>query len=262
MHPLAPIRGGLRLACADLPPTLQPHAILAAAPKPDRRISALTAVVVYLGLGSGIVLLDRHSSIVRIIPVGRIERIWELTPEHRQELPRLPEPPIQPAVATTVPLPDPLPIAREIDEPPAETPTQLSETDRSKYNTRSATDQEFRDGRVASPFPAGSDRSTSTDGFRSRDSFHDFTAHPPRVLHAENPSYPAMARRSHVQGPVELLMTLDERGIPSQVQVLSGHPAFHAEAERAARLWRFEPATVDGRPVPARFRLTIGFRLK
>lgn len=70
-----------------------------------------------------------------------------------------------------------------------------------------------------------------------------------------------MARASRVQGPVELLMTIDERGVPMHVRVLSGHPAFHAEAERAARQWRFEAATQEGRAVPARFRLTILFRL-
>ena len=262
MRTLAQTRGGLRLAYPDLPPTLQPHAILAVAPKPDRRISALAAIVIYLGLGSGIVLLGRQSVVARIIPAGRIERIWDLTPEAKPELPRLPEPPARPAVATTAPLPDPPPLTRETEVPPDETPTRMLENDHSKDYARAPTDQEIRDGRVASPFPIGSDRSTPSREFRSSDSVRDFTAHPPRVLHAENPSYPAMARITHTQGPVELLMTIDERGVPSQVQVLSGHTAFHAEAERAARLWRFEPATLDGRPVPARFRLTIAFRLK
>lgn len=262
MHTLAQTRGGLRLACADLPPTLQPHAILSVAPRPDRGISALAAIVIYLGLGAGTVLLGRQSSAIRIPATREPDRIWDVTLEPKQDPATRPEPPAQQSVATTAPLPVPAPLPLDTDTPPVDTPTRMLEIDHSKDHARAATDQEIRDGRVAHPIPADTNRSTSTSETRSANLVRDFTAHPPRVLHAENPAYPTMARITHVQGPVELLMTIDERGVPSQVQVLSGHAAFHAEAERAARLWRFEPATLDGRPVPARFRLTIAFRLK
>jgi protein TonB len=82
-----------------------------------------------------------------------------------------------------------------------------------------------------------------------------------RILHQVNPVYPALARMTHVQGPVVLMMTIDQAGVPTDVQVLEGHPVFREEAVRAARQWRFEPARVEGRPVPASFRLTLNFRL-
>jgi len=83
-----------------------------------------------------------------------------------------------------------------------------------------------------------------------------------RILHQVNPVYPALARVTHVQGAVVLMMTIDEAGVPTDVQVLEGHPVFREEAVRAARQWRFEPARMEGRPVPASFRLTLNFRLQ
>jgi protein TonB len=82
------------------------------------------------------------------------------------------------------------------------------------------------------------------------------------ILHQVDPVYPELARRARIQGPVVLLMTVDEHGQPIQVQVLDGHPAFHEAAKQAARQWRFEPAQMNGRPVMAAFRLTLKFTLR
>ncbi len=262
MHPHAHPPGGLRLACADLPPTLQPHAILSVAPRPDRRISALAATVIYLGMASGLVLLGRHRAVIGIPPSRGPETILELNPELKPSQPTLPDPPARQAAATTAPIADTPPLPPESLVPPEERPTRLSEIDNSTIGARPATAVEIQAGKVGDSFSTAARRSTSPGETSGYSTVRDFTANPPRVLHAVNPTYPTMARISHLQGPVELLMTLDERGVPSRVEVVSGHPAFHAEAERAARLWRFEPATLEGRPVPARFRLTIAFRLK
>jgi protein TonB len=83
-----------------------------------------------------------------------------------------------------------------------------------------------------------------------------------RILHQEQPNYPAIAQRARIQGSVVLLMTVDAAGVPTAVQVLSGpHPTLQLEAMRVARLWRFAPARINGQAVPAHFRLTVGFRL-
>jgi protein TonB len=91
---------------------------------------------------------------------------------------------------------------------------------------------------------------------------HDFTATGLAVLRQVDPVYPDFARKARIQGPVVLMMTVDERGLPIQVQVLEGHPVFHEAALLAARQWRFEPARMDGRPVLATFRLTLKFSLR
>jgi protein TonB len=83
-----------------------------------------------------------------------------------------------------------------------------------------------------------------------------------RILHQVTPVYPPLARMTHVQGAVVLLMTIDETGSPTDVKVLAGHPGLQEAALQAARQWRFEPARVEGRPVPASFRLTLNFRLQ
>lgn len=253
MHPQAQIPGGLRLACADLPPALQPHAILAAAPRPDRRTSALGALTVYLAAAAGMVLLGRQAPRVLLPAPGRTGPPIILEPEPAARV----EPParVPAALANTDPLPQVRPFPQALDQPPEAIPQRLPSEDHSRDGVRAATDAELRAGRVE-PVPAGNTRTTAGPG-----TIHELHANPPRILHAENPQYPPLARASRVQGPVELLMTIDERGLPTQVQVLSGHPAFHAEAERAARQWRFEAATQEGRAVAARFRLTILFRL-
>jgi protein TonB len=83
-----------------------------------------------------------------------------------------------------------------------------------------------------------------------------------RVLKQVAPIYPGLARLVKAQGPVELRLTIDTEGVPSNVEVVSGpHALLIGEAVRVARLWRFQPATVNGRPVAAAFHLTVSFRL-
>ena len=91
---------------------------------------------------------------------------------------------------------------------------------------------------------------------------HDFTAVGLAVLRQVDPIYPDFARRARIHGPVVLLMTVDEQGVPIQVQVLEGHVVFHEAARQAARQWRFEPARMNGQPVAAVFRLTHKFSLR
>jgi protein TonB len=91
---------------------------------------------------------------------------------------------------------------------------------------------------------------------------HDFTSVGLAVLRQVDPIYPDFARRARIQGPVVLMMTVDDQGVPIQVQVLEGHVAFHEAARQAARQWRFEPARVNGQPVSAAFRLTLKFSLR
>lgn len=84
-----------------------------------------------------------------------------------------------------------------------------------------------------------------------------------QILRQAAPSYPPLARIARRQGSVVLLMTIDTQGVPVDVKLLtSPDPSLAAEAERAARLWRFAPALLNGQPVNAQFRLTLNFRLQ
>jgi TonB family protein len=83
-----------------------------------------------------------------------------------------------------------------------------------------------------------------------------------QILRQVNPVYPALARLVRAEGVVDLRLTIDAQGIPIEVEVMGGpHPLLINEAVRVARLWRFQPAMVDGVATAAAFRLKVSFRL-
>lgn len=85
---------------------------------------------------------------------------------------------------------------------------------------------------------------------------------PPAVTHRVDPRYPPEARAARVQGIVIIEAMIDETGRVADARVLKPLPFGLAEAAlEAVRQWIFEPATIEGRPVPVIFNLTINFRL-
>lgn len=86
---------------------------------------------------------------------------------------------------------------------------------------------------------------------------------PPVKVYAPSPPYTEDARKGRVQGIVILEAIIDAMGKVDQVKVLKGLPMGLTEsAVEAARVWTFEPATKNGRPVPVFFNLTIRFSLQ
>jgi TonB family protein len=84
-----------------------------------------------------------------------------------------------------------------------------------------------------------------------------------RVKHQpEAPAYPAEAKAQRIQGTVVVLVSIDEGGSVTEAEALSGPEELHACAVNYAKAWEFEPAKVKGKPVAARFKLTMPFRLK
>jgi len=67
----------------------------------------------------------------------------------------------------------------------------------------------------------------------------------PLVTHYEAPTYPPAAKAVHATGLVAVLVEVDERGNPSTVQGVAGHPLLRQAGELAAKNWRFSP--VEGR---------------
>jgi protein TonB len=74
--------------------------------------------------------------------------------------------------------------------------------------------------------------------------------------------YPEQARQTRLEGAVRVGLTIDENGTVVGVKVLAdpGH-GFGAAALRVARLYRFKPAQVQGRPVATAIEFTIHFEL-
>lgn len=86
-----------------------------------------------------------------------------------------------------------------------------------------------------------------------------FTA--PQVNVKPLPPYPAMAKQQRLAGIVELKVSVDAQGRPTNVQVVSGHPVLAAVAVNTVkRQWRFTPATADGKPVAGETTVRLNFR--
>lgn len=86
---------------------------------------------------------------------------------------------------------------------------------------------------------------------------------PPVKIYYPSPRYTEEARQAQIQGVVILRAVIDAEGDVTEVELLKGLPMGLAEAAlETARQWKFKPATMDGRPVPVYFNLTISFSLQ
>ncbi|MDB5410104.1 MAG: TonB family protein [Rhodospirillales bacterium] len=77
------------------------------------------------------------------------------------------------------------------------------------------------------------------------------------------PDYPAEARRRGQQGRALLRVEVSAAGAATDVRLVasSGYPVLDEAALTAVREWRFDPATVDSRPVEGAVEVPIRFRL-
>lgn len=78
------------------------------------------------------------------------------------------------------------------------------------------------------------------------------------------PVYPETARRGRVEGDVVLQAVIGEDGRVDQIEVLRcNRPnlGFEQAALDAVRHWRYEPAMLNGRPVPVYLTVEIAFTL-
>ena len=86
---------------------------------------------------------------------------------------------------------------------------------------------------------------------------------PPVKVYYPQPRYTEDGRQARIQGVVILEAIIDARGDVTNVKVLKGLPlGLDESAVEAAKQWKFEPATLDGEPVPVYLNLTIRFSLQ
>ena len=85
----------------------------------------------------------------------------------------------------------------------------------------------------------------------------------PERLFSPDPIYPEEARLAHVQGVVILQTIIDTLGRVTDIRVLKGLPSGLSEAAvDAVSKWRFNPATLDGKPVAVYYMVTITFSVQ
>jgi TonB family protein len=70
-----------------------------------------------------------------------------------------------------------------------------------------------------------------------------------------------MARQIHLQGQVSVQVLVDETGRVVSAKVVSGHPLFVAESQRAALQARFAPTKLSDQPVKVSGVITYNFVL-
>lgn len=85
----------------------------------------------------------------------------------------------------------------------------------------------------------------------------------PVKIFSPKPQYTELARRAGLEGIVILQAVIDKQGQAGEVEVLRGLPLGLSESAVAAvERWRFEPATLRGRPVRVFLSLTVKFNLE
>lgn len=85
----------------------------------------------------------------------------------------------------------------------------------------------------------------------------------PEKISGRPPEYTVEAREARVTGVVIMDTLIDEQGHVKDVKVLQGLPMGLAEAAvKAVEGWKFKPATLDGRPVPVYYTLTVNYTIE
>lgn len=82
-----------------------------------------------------------------------------------------------------------------------------------------------------------------------------------RLIHRVEPQYPDEARAQNIQGSVVLEVQIGEDGSVSNLKVVEGNPLLAEAAMQAVKQWRYQPYSVDGRPVEMQTRIAIKFTL-
>jgi TonB family protein len=86
--------------------------------------------------------------------------------------------------------------------------------------------------------------------------------HAPKVLYRVDPEFSEEARKNKWMGVVLLRVVVGTDGKPHDISVQrSLGMGLDEKAVEAARLWRFDPGTKDGKPVPVEVMLEVNFHL-
>ena len=83
-----------------------------------------------------------------------------------------------------------------------------------------------------------------------------------KLISTVRPTYPALARNQHVSGDVRVDALIDANGRVTTMKVVSGPTLLHQAAMDALRQWKYQPASLDGKPVPMHLTVTIQFRFQ
>lgn len=75
------------------------------------------------------------------------------------------------------------------------------------------------------------------------------------------PDYPVKAKEEKISGDVSVEIVIDEDGNVVETKIVKGPEILQAASVEAAKKWKFEPTTVDGKRVKVAGILTFRFVL-
>lgn len=82
---------------------------------------------------------------------------------------------------------------------------------------------------------------------------------PPRLVSSVLPVYPQFAQLAGVEGDVIVQASIDSNGNVTAAKVVAGPTMLRLAATDAVSRWKYEPATLDGKPVPTQMTVRIRF---
>ena len=82
----------------------------------------------------------------------------------------------------------------------------------------------------------------------------------PRPIKIVRPTYPALARQTHVEGRVTLRCIVVD-GLVEKIEVKNGHPLLIQASTDAVSKWKFKPVIVNGQAVEIETIVNIDFQL-
>lgn len=86
---------------------------------------------------------------------------------------------------------------------------------------------------------------------------------PPVLIHSVQPKYTKLAQKQKLNGTVQVALTVDEAGLPQDVQVARAQGTELDDiALQAVRQYRFKPAMRAGKPVPVKLYIEVKFQIR
>jgi periplasmic protein TonB len=83
-----------------------------------------------------------------------------------------------------------------------------------------------------------------------------------RLISTVQPIYPMLAKNQHAEGNVQIDALIDANGRVSTMKVVSGPILLRQSAMDALKQWKYQPATLDGKPVATHLTVTLQFHLQ
>jgi TonB family protein len=81
------------------------------------------------------------------------------------------------------------------------------------------------------------------------------------LLERVEPKYPEEAKQQRIEGPVVLNALVGTDGAVRELKVVSGEPLLAKAATDAVSHWRFQPHSLNDRPIEFETQITVNFAL-